>query len=228
MPLYPVLPEYQGIPQEYQAGAQWVANPAYSGGGYYSYEGGEQYSYAQLERLWTDAGGSSKDAPNMAYIAKYDESGGNAGAWNSTGATGLWQIEWPSNYGGARQDLFTPLKQAQTAVGMFNRSGYSPWGSDVKQNLGVTPASSVPDENKAVPGGSAAGQSSAPIPATDTSATSFLGTTLQSFLGIPNFNWADLGQRLGLILLGAALIILGIYLLAGKQTLRIASAVKPI
>lgn len=221
MPTYPVLSEYQGIPKEYQAGAQWVANPSYQGGGYYAYEGGQQYSYAQLEKLWTDAGGTSADAPFMAYIAKYDESGGYAGAWNSTGATGLWQIEWPSNYSGARQDLFTPLKQAQVAVQMFTKSGYAPWGSDVKQNLGVTPASSVPNENTAVPGGAKAGQSTPAAASTSSGSPFSIGT----ILGIPNFNWSDFGQRLGLILLGGALILLGIYMLAGKQTMKLVQAV---
>lgn len=37
-------------------------------------------------------------------------------------------------------------------------------------------------------------------------------------------NWKDLAQRLGLILLGAALIILGILLLAGKNSIKIAMA----
>lgn len=220
MAVYPVLGEYQGIPQEYQQGAQWVNNPAYSGGGYYAFEGGQQYSYAQLEKLWTDAGGSANDAPYMAYIAKYDESGGYAGAWNSTGATGLWQIEWPSNYSGARQDLFTPLKQAQVAVSMFAKSGYAPWGSDVKQNLNVSAASSVPNENKPVPGGSAAGQSQQQSTGGGSS-----GFSLGTILGIPNFNWSDFGQRLGLILLGGALILLGIYMLAGKQTMKLVQAV---
>lgn len=150
---YPVLPEFEGIPPEYQTNVNWVSDPNYQGGGYYSSESGYKYDVAQLEKLWNDAGGDPNVAPDMAYIAAYDESGGYAGAWNSSGATGLWQVEWPSNYSGSREDLFTPLVNAQQAVALYNASGFAPWGSDKYQNLGIPPATSVPGENSPVPGG---------------------------------------------------------------------------
>ena len=204
---YPVLSEYEGIPPQYQAGAQWVPAPEYQGGGYFSDETGEHLDYAQLEKLWIDAGGSAKVAPQMAYIAEYDESGGYTGAWNSTGATGLWQIEYPSNYSGNREDLFTPLQNAEVAVQMYDQSGYSPWGSDVHEDLHIPPAS-------VVPGGAAAGSPQAASAASPGTAASLLG------IGNPS----DALQRLGLILLGAALVLLGVYMLAGRQALKLTPA----
>lgn len=215
---YPVLPEFQGIPQEYQSGAEWVPDAAYQGGGYYADETGQHYDYAQLEKLWTDAGGPASAAPQMAYIAEYDESGGYAGAWNSSGATGLWQIEYPSSYSGNRQDLFTPLVNAEAAVQLYDSSGFAPWQGDKYENLDIPAAQSVPGEDTAVPGGSTTYGS----PATETSATS--GSTLGSLLGISD--WQDLAERLGLIILGGLLLLLGIYMMANKQVIQIASKVK--
>lgn len=218
---YPTLPEFQGIPAQYQPGAHFVSDSAYQGGGYYSNEAGAQYDYAQLEKLWIDAGGNPAVAPQMAYISKYDESGGYVGAWNSSGATGLWQVEWPMNYGGTRQDLFTPLVNAQQAVKLYNASGFSPWRGDKIGSENIPPATSVPGENSPVPGGNPAGSptlgqgaggsgsaaSAAPQP-----------STLSQFLGVGNL--ADSLERLGLILLGGGLILLGIYMLAGRQVLK--------
>src|SRR5580698_840440 len=59
--------------------------------------GGTQYTYAQLEGLWVNAGGQASMAPLMAAIAEA-ESGGCSSALNATdnGGTqssyGLWQI----------------------------------------------------------------------------------------------------------------------------------------
>src|SRR5579872_2344053 len=52
------------------------------------------YTFAQLEGLWIQAGGSKTLAPLMAGVAIV-ESGGNPDAENPSGATGLWQMEWP-------------------------------------------------------------------------------------------------------------------------------------
>jgi hypothetical protein len=151
----------------------------------------------------------------MAYIAEYDESGGYVGAWNSSGATGLWQVEYPSNYSGSRSTLFTPIVNAQQAVKLYDESGFSPWGSDPYQNLNIPPASSVPGEGSAVTSSNGNGG------ATDASASSSPnGINLGTFLGTGDLG--DTMERLGLILLGAALILVGIFLLAGRQALKIA------
>jgi hypothetical protein len=216
---YPTLGEFEGVPSAYQAGASWVTNSAYEGGGYWSNEAGEKLSYAQLEKLWDDAGGNPDVAGDMAYIAEYDESGGYVGAWNSSGATGLWQDEWPSNYSGSRQQLFTPLTNAQVAVQLFDESGFSPWGSDPYESLNIPPASSVPGEDSPVTGGNDGSGGSA----STTAASGSTGTTLGTLLGTSDLG--DTFERLGLIVLGGALIVVGVMLLAGKQALKIAPMV---
>lgn len=230
MVTYPTLPEFQGIPTAYQSGASWVSNPSYQGGGYYSNEAGYNYSLAQLEKLWDDAGGDPAVAPDMAYIAKYDESGGRAGAWNSSGATGLFQIEWPSNFPGPRQELFTPLTNAQEAVRLYNASGFSPWQGDTYENLGVAPASSVPYENSPVPGGASGGGGDTGAGGSGGNGGSGSGSTTQAttasfisdlFNGTPNLNISEIFQRIGLIVLGGALLLLGIYMLSNQKTFRL-------
>lgn len=212
---FPVLGEFEGIPSEYQK-ASFVPNSAYQGGGYYAGTGlGQHYSYAQLERLWLDAGGTMQEAPEMAYIAENVESGGDSGDWNSSGATGLWQIEWPSNYSGPREDLFTPLTNARVAVKMFQTSGFSPWGNDPRQNLGIPPAQSVPNEKQAVPGGSSATGN------TGSTGTSSSGIGSGIAGGILGSISSDTWQRLGLIILGGALILVGIWMLAGRQAISV-------
>jgi hypothetical protein len=77
-------------------------------------------TFTQLEQLWTGAGGSKVLAPLMAAVAEV-ESSGNPDAYNPSGATGLWQIEWPlyqnivpaaSN----QQALYDPQVNAAAAV----------------------------------------------------------------------------------------------------------------
>src|SRR5262252_4144178 len=93
---YPAGPGSQGVPQRYLGGGRWVPDPRYQGGGWTSYgQRGWHFTEPQLQRLWIAAGGDPALAPTMAAIAEQRESGGWSGAWNSTGATGLWQVEWP-------------------------------------------------------------------------------------------------------------------------------------
>lgn len=143
----------QGVPPAYQGNLTWVPDASYEGGGYWAaYSRGQHYSVAQLERIALDAGATSQEAGNLATIAEYSESGGDAGDWNSSGATGLWQEEWPSNYGsasdpGTREKLFTPHVNALVAVPQA-AAGYGAWGSDPHWDPGIPPAApgSVPGE----------------------------------------------------------------------------------
>lgn len=81
------------------------------------------YSYAELERLWIDAGGPAADAPTAAAIAEA-ESGGNSDAHNPSGASGLWQIlgnPFPGN-------AFDPATNARMAVAKWKAAhGFTPW-----------------------------------------------------------------------------------------------------
>lgn len=97
------------------------------------------YSYAQLEQLWINAGGSTTTAPVAAAIA-LAESGGNPdaaypgttiapGTGSTTDATGLWQIlGLPAGNFTAAQ-LTDPAANAKMAVAKYQQAGnsFSPW-----------------------------------------------------------------------------------------------------
>lgn len=84
------------------------------------------YTFSQLEDLWTGAGGSKTFAVLMAAVGEV-ESGGRSDATNPSGATGIWQIEWPLHRGivpGAtsQQALFDPQTNAAAAVALAGNS----------------------------------------------------------------------------------------------------------
>lgn len=84
------------------------------------------YSYAQLEGLWIQAGGSAAKAPLMAAIA-LAESGGNPRAMNPSGASGLWQILGaPQGWSGS-EDWFDPSTNARAAVAKEETQGLGAW-----------------------------------------------------------------------------------------------------
>jgi len=149
---YPAGPGSQGVPAAYQNQGTFVADPRYQGGGWWSHGGvGTHFTEAQLETLWINAGGSRQLAPIMAAIAEQRESGGWSGAWNSTGATGLWQIEWPGSApsGMSREELFTPEGNARAAVRLSGNSlagVNSNWAGDLQAISvpGFDPAAHLP------------------------------------------------------------------------------------
>ena len=200
----------QGVPKAYQGNGVFVSDPAYDGGGWTSYPArGTQYDYAQLQRIWLDAGGSPQLAPTMAAIAGQVESGGWNGAWNSTGATGLWQIEWPSSAppGWSREMLFNPLDNAKAAVRLSgnNISGVqSNWSGDLsKIRLSSTPpAKSYPPPKglNGVPGGGVSTMSSSSGgSAQTTSLITGVGSALSAGSGILHGTalWLDRFAALG-------------------------------
>lgn len=88
---------------------------------------GQQYSYAQLEQLWINAGGPKAIAPLMAAIA-LAESGGyekRISAPNSDGSIdrGLWQIN--SVHGAA--STTEAKSNAASAVKIYNSQGLRAW-----------------------------------------------------------------------------------------------------
>ena len=96
------------------------------------------YSYAQLEEIWIQGGGSRIMAPLMAAVAEV-ESGGNPDAENPSGATGLWQMEWPLYRGfvpGAtsREAYHNPLINARAAVKLSQNNPSTAPGSPVYNN----------------------------------------------------------------------------------------------
>lgn len=89
------------------------------------------YSFAQLEQLWVQAGGSSATAPIAAAVA-LAESGGNPSSISPSGDYGLWQIN-SSNFGEYALDSQTalnPLANARTAIAMSgNGANWACWCS---------------------------------------------------------------------------------------------------
>lgn len=77
-------------------------------------------SFTELEQLWEEAGGSAALAPYAAATAE-NESSGIVDASNPSGATGLWQIEYPDSDvpGYSQEELLTnPLDNAKAAVAL--------------------------------------------------------------------------------------------------------------
>lgn len=113
-------------------------------------------TYSQLEQLWIQAGGSPTLAPYAAATAIV-ESGGDPSAYNASGATGLWQIEYPGSdvLGYSSAQLDNPLDNAKAAVALSkntmagllsNWTAYEPAGAAaaiVKQNGGTVPSSTA-------------------------------------------------------------------------------------
>jgi hypothetical protein len=179
------------------------------------------FSYGQLESLWIQAGGSKALAPLMAAIA-LAESGGNSAAMNYTdnGGTqtsvGLWQVstgthQFPSSW-------TTPLGNAQEAVAKYKSQGLSAWGTYTsgayKQFYkgGVNPS--------ALPQGGGGGQASL----TSSPLGNIGGDLINSVLsGLGLGSLTDLFKRLGLILLGGLIILVGIGILVSKPAVQITS-----
>lgn len=93
----------------------------------YNAAGNVQFTYAQLEGIWTQAGGSSQAAPIAAAIAMA-ESGGNSTATDddSNGSVdrGLWQI---NSVHGA-QSTYDVMGNARAAIAISNNGqNWSPW-----------------------------------------------------------------------------------------------------
>ena len=109
---------------------------------------GTQYSYAQLEGLWINAGGSKALAPTMAAIAMA-ESGGCSSAQNPSGATGLWQILGAVNPAD-QAGLTDPAVNANEAALKYETQGLGAWATYTSgaykqyMNGATTPDTAVP------------------------------------------------------------------------------------
>jgi len=83
---------------------------------------GTRYTYAELEGLWINAGGSRAYAPLMAAIAMAESTGCSAEV-NSIGACGLWQIHPYQN------GCLDGPTNAKMAVGKLRSQGLDAWQS---------------------------------------------------------------------------------------------------
>lgn len=188
------------------------------------------YSYSQIEGFWDNAGGPKKDDALMAAIAEA-ESGGNSDALNPSdnGGTqssfGLWQISNGTHTPPA-PNWNNPNENARLAVAKFNSQGLTAWGTydsgAYKQYLqGGVPAN---------PGGGAGGSSSS-NGGTSASLTSnpltgcppfMLDPTGSILCGVRQWigngvgilaNPVDAAERVGLVVLGALLLLIGVAIL---------------
>lgn len=129
-------------------------------------------SYADLEGLWVQAGGSPASAPLAAAIAMA-ESGGNPSSLNNNASTGdlsygLWQINMIGSMGPQRErqfginsysQLLDPLTNAKAAVAVSNGgTNFAPWstfksGAYKKYLQGNVPPNMVAGGSGATAGG---------------------------------------------------------------------------
>jgi hypothetical protein len=193
------------------------------------------YSYAQLEAIWLEAAqGTAYDttqwAQLMAAIAEA-ESSGNPNAENTTDnngtqtSWGLWQISL-GNHNEPASNWNNPVENATLAINKLETQGLSAWGTydsgaylaPLQANANVTPASSFP-ANTGSGGSSNIGTLlSNPLGSTASTTTSGIVSGLASSFGASSVQ--DALIRLGLVVLGGILIIVGITVMAGQKTLR--------
>lgn len=140
------------------------------------------YSFAQLEGIWQQAGGNPVYAAMAAAIA-LAESGGNPQSTNSNsnGTTdrGLWQIN--SIHGS--QSTFDPLANAKAAVAISkNGTNWRPWCTAWSNGrCGGTFMGSGSPVLKHLPASSVPASSAAPTPTTITPTSNNTGQVQQTF-----------------------------------------------
>lgn len=186
-------------------------------------------SYAQLEGLWVNAGGSSGSAPVAAAIA-LAESGGNPTSHNPRppdDSYGLWQINMLGSMGPSRRaayglksntDLYDPATNARVAVAMSGKgSNFKPWstftnGAYKKYLNGSVP----PDLNAPSPQGGASPDQGGVVQAD-------LGSTIADFLANVG-NWLFMGA----LIVGGAVILIAGMIIIGKHSTAVGNATEAV
>jgi hypothetical protein len=176
------------------------------------------YTYAQLKALWIQNGGNPAAADVAAAVA-LAESGGNPDAsnTNTNGSIdrGLWQI---NSVHGA-QSTFDVTGNVKSAISISgNGANWSPWVTyqtgAYKKFMSPTTAAAT-NTTTSTPSASTASF----IPGL--SVSNIVQDGIKAFLGM--FGLSDLKdmlERAGLIILGFALVILGIKLLGQEERAR--------
>lgn len=172
-------------------------------------------SYAQIEGLWVQAGGSSALAPVAAAVAMA-ESGGNPTAHNATppdDSYGLWQINMYGSLGPARRAqfglssntaLYDPLTNARAAVAIA-KGGFGPWTT-------FTSGAYKKYLNGAVPPDMSAGGAGAPDATQASVASDITSSIISAFYPVINMT-GNLATFMLLIAGGALLTMAGFYML---------------
>jgi hypothetical protein len=176
---------------------------------------GTVYSYAQLQGLWINAGGSAALAPLAAAIAMA-ESGGCSAAVNPTDnngtqtSWGLWQIS-NGTHSQPVSGILSAAVNAQQAVAKYDAAGgFSPWGTyDSGAYKAYYSGSTTPDTN--VP--AASGSPSAP--GADDPATCLIGFGEGGILGIGStsvclFKKSGARALVGGLLVGGGFLVMGL------------------
>jgi hypothetical protein len=174
-----------------------------------------KYTYAQLKQLWIQNGGNPAAADIAAAVA-LAESGGDSSATNTNtdGSTdrGLWQIN--SVHGAL--STFDVTGNVKAAIQVSNNgANWSPWVTYVsgafRKFLSPTTAAStgtLPANTTSASGIGLPGVGGISVSGLVTSGIN----ALLGMLGLGSLK--DMVERAGLIILGFALVILGIHLLA--------------
>src|SRR5712691_8757751 len=116
-----------------------------------------RYSYAQLEGLWINAGGSRSMAPLMAAIAEA-ESGGNLNETGGVGEKGLWQVN-PHAWGSLA--TYDAAGNARAAVHILAVQGLTAWSTYTNGAYkGFLSNSTTPNLNVGSPSGGGSGNGS--------------------------------------------------------------------
>ncbi len=118
------------------------------------------YTYAQLEGLWVNNGGSASLAPLMAAIAEA-ESGGQSTAVNPTDnngtqtSWGIWQIS-NGTHNQPVPNILDPNVNAQQAVAKYQSQGLTAWGTYTSGAYKAFMSTSTTPQTTGLPAASAA------------------------------------------------------------------------
>lgn len=170
------------------------------------------YTYAQLEQLWINNGGSAATAPVAAAVAMAESAGQAAvTSANPDGGTnvGLWQLDTPGGGGAGYTvaQLQDPNVNAKAAVAASG--GGTSWG---------TWATYVNGAYKAFVSGSTTPDPNVPVAATLTAAsnasasTCLVGFTAPNILGIGGQTVCIVSKSQVRNLAGAALLVSGAFI----------------
>ena len=154
---------------------------------------GTKYTFAQLEALWINAGGSKATAPVAAAIA-LAESGGCSTALNPTddngtqSSFGLWQVSNGTHTPPAANIYDATVNAKQAVAKWSNAGGFSPWGTydsgTYKQYLsGAAPS------DAGVPGGPGTSQAQTVSLWSDLAGGSIFSQVVQSLTGVISSPW---------------------------------------
>jgi hypothetical protein len=127
---------------------------------------GTAYSFAQLEGLWINAGGSGATAPIAAAIALAESTGCSTATFNgetpsNSVASGLWQILGvPSGF--EYSQVFDPAENAAMAVAKWKGAGkkFTPWTTFTSGAYKQFMSNATPDANVPSPSTTGGGSKS--------------------------------------------------------------------